>query len=223
MSSIFSVLSEHFLPFLKATGVTLQLTSVSLVLAVVIGLVMALFKLSRSRILNGIARTYIAIVRGLPLIVQLMFLYFGIVKLVALSSFWAGSLALAIHAGAYVAEIFRGTIESIDAGQTEAARSLGMNARQTMLLVILPQAFRRAVPPLGNQFIIGLKDSSLVAYLGVNELFGAALSAQAENFMPFETYLVAGLYYLILVLIFSWLVRLLENRLRQGSREVAVA
>lgn len=223
MHDIYTVLQEHFVPFLKATGITLQLTSISLALAMVIGLVIALFKLSNSLILNSIAKAYIGVIRGLPLIVQLMFLYFGIVKLVALSSFWAGSLALAIHAGAYVAEIFRGSIESIDAGQTEAARSLGMNSWKTMTLIILPQAFRRAIPPLGNQFIIGLKDSSLVAYLGVNELFGAALSAQAENFMPFETYLVAGLYYLILVLIFSVLVNLLERHLNQGIRETAAA
>ena len=223
MHDIYTVLQEHFFPFLKATGITLQLTSISLALAMVIGLVIALFKLSNSLILNSIAKAYIGVIRGLPLIVQLMFLYFGIVKLVALSSFWAGSLALAIHAGAYVAEIFRGSIESIDAGQTEAARSLGMNSWKTMTLIILPQAFRRAIPPLGNQFIIGLKDSSLVAYLGVNELFGAALSAQAENFMPFETYLVAGLYYLILVLIFSVLVNLLERHLNQGIRETAAA
>lgn len=223
MHDIYTVLQEHFVPFLQATGVTLQLTSISLALAMVIGLVIALFKLSNSLILNSIAKTYIGVIRGLPLIVQLMFLYFGIVKIVALSSFWAGSLALAIHAGAYVAEIFRGSIESIDAGQTEAARSLGMNPWKTMTLIVLPQAFRRAIPPLGNQFIIGLKDSSLVAYLGVNELFGAALSAQAENFMPFETYLVAGLYYLILVLIFSVLVNLLERHLNQGLRETAAA
>ena len=223
MSNILSVVQEHGLPFLRATSITLQLTSISLVLAMFIGLVIALCKLSHFRILKLFAQAYIGVIRGLPLIVQLMFLYFGIVKIVALSSFWAGTLALAIHAGAYVAEIFRGSIESIDAGQTEAARSLGMNYRKTMILIILPQAFRRAIPALGNQFIIGLKDSSLVAYLGVNELFGAALSAQAENFMPFETYIVAGLYYLILVLIFSLLVNKLERHLNKGTREVSAA
>ncbi|MFO7821138.1 MAG: amino acid ABC transporter permease [Lentisphaeria bacterium] len=223
MNDILNVIQEYGIPFLNATVKTLQLTSVSLLLAMVIGLAIALCKLSRFTLLNYTAKTYIGIIRGLPLIVQLMFLYFGIVKLVALSSFWAGSLALAIHAGAYVAEIFRGSIESIDAGQTEAARSLGMSKLQTMFLIVLPQAFRRAIPPLGNQFIIGLKDSSLVAYLGVNELFGAALSAQAENFMPFETYMVAGIYYLILVLIFSFMVHKLEQHLNRGTREVVAA
>ncbi len=217
MIGMWEILQEHFVPFLNATGMTLKLTAVSLMLAMVLGLVVAFLKLSRHRALNWVAHVYIAVIRGTPLIVQLMFLYFGITSIVVLSSFWAGSLALAIHSGAYVAEIFRGTIQSIDKGQMEAARSLGVSHWKAMRLVILPQAFRRAVPPLGNQFIIGLKDSSLVAYLGVAELYGAALSAQAENFQPFETYMVAGLYYLVLVLIFTVVVQRLESRLDKAN------
>jgi len=214
---IWDVLQEHFVPFLEATGMTLKLTAVSLLLAMVIGLAVAFLKLSQHKALNWVANVYIAVIRGTPLIVQLMFLYFGITSIVVLSSFWAGSLALAIHSGAYVAEIFRGTIQSIAKGQTEASRSLGVSHWKTMRLVVLPQAFRRAVPPLGNQFIIGLKDSSLVAYLGVAELYGTALSAQAENFQPFETYMVAGFYYLVLVLIFTLLVNRLESRLDKAN------
>jgi len=214
---MWEILQEHFVPFLNATGMTLRLTAVSLLLAMVLGLVVAFLKLSPIRALNWVAHVYIAVIRGTPLIVQLMFLYFGITNIVVLSSFWAGSLALAIHSGAYVAEIFRGAIQSIDKGQMEAARSLGVSHWKAMRLVILPQAFRRAVPPLGNQFIIGLKDSSLVAYLGVAELYGTALSAQAENFQPFETYMVAGLYYLVLVLIFTVVVQRLEARLDKAN------
>ena len=223
MNDIFQVIQNYGIPFLKATGMTLQLTTVSLCIAVVLGLIVAQMKLSQFMILNLLANAYIGVIRGLPLIVQLMFLYFGITSIVRLSSFWAGSLALAIHAGAYVAEIFRGAIQSIDFGQTEAARSLGMTQWQSMRLVVLPQAFRRAIPPLGNQFIIGLKDSSLVAYLGVNELFSEALTAQSANFKPFETYLVAGMYYLVLVLIFSLIVHKMENRLSSGKREATAA
>lgn len=213
MIAIWQILQEQLVPFMHAMVMTLKLTSVSLALAVVIGLVVALLKLSRHRPLNWIANVYIGLIRGTPLIVQLMFLYFGISRVVVLSSFWAGSLALAIHCGAYVAEIFRGAIQSIDKGQMEAARSLGVSHWKAMRLVILPQALRIAIPPLGNQFIIGLKDSSLVAYLGVMELFGAALSAQAENFEPFQTYMAVGLYYLVLVLIFTLIVNWLERRL----------
>lgn len=225
MLAMWEILQEHFLPFLVATGMTLRLTAVSLFLAVFLGLAVAFMKLSRHRLLSGMANTYIALIRGTPLIVQLMFLYFGITSIVVLSSFWAGSLALAVHSGAYVAEIFRGAIQSINKGQTEASRSLGVSQWKTMRLVILPQALRRAIPPLGNQFIIGLKDSSLVAYLGVTELYGAALSAQAENFQPFETYVVAGMYYLVLVLAFTLALNRLESfmnpqngRTRRDSR-----
>lgn len=216
MAGIAEVLADYFLTFLRATGLTIRLTAVSLSLAVVIGLIFAFFKLSSSRVLQFVANAYTTIIRGTPLIVQLMFLYFGITSIVVLSSFWAGSIALAIHAGAYIAEIFRGAIQSIDAGQLEAARSLGMSYSLAMRRIILPQAVRRAIPPLANQFIIGLKDSSLVAYLGVQELYGTALLAQAENFKPFETYLVAGLYYLALVFVFSLIADRVEARLNRG-------
>lgn len=213
MVIFYEIFIENFAAFMEATVVTLKLTSVSLVLAMLIGLIFAFFKISGNRLLYGIAQLYITIIRGTPLIVQLMFLYFGIIKIVTLSSFWAGSLALAIHAGAYIAEIFRGAIQSIDRGQMEAARSLGMSYPLAMRRIILPQAFKRAVPPLGNQFIIGLKDSSLVAYIGITEIYGTALYAQAENFNPLETYLVAGSYYLVLVIIFTFLVNKLELKL----------
>ncbi len=221
MSKVFEVFVAHFPTFLLAAKITVQLTAVSLLIAIVLGTVIALMRLSPYRLLHLLAHAYIAVIRGLPLIVQLMFLYFGIVRLIALSSFWAGALALAIHSAAYVAEIFRGAIQSLDPGQGEAARSLGMSKAQTMQLIIFPQAFRRAIPSLGNQFIIGLKDSSLVAYLGVHELFGAALMIQAENYMPFETYLVAGFYYLILVLLFTFMVHRLERYLNRGQRKIA--
>lgn len=216
MPGIAEVFAEYFITFLRATGLTIRLTAVSLSFAVVIGLVFAFFKLSRSRVLQFLSNAYTTVIRGTPLIVQLMFLYFGITSIVVLNSFWAGSIALAIHAGAYIAEIFRGAIQSIDTGQLEAARSLGMSYGLAMRRIILPQAVRRAIPPLANQFIIGLKDSSLVAYLGVQELFGSALLAQAENFKPFETYLVAGLYYLALVLVFSLVADRVEARLNRG-------
>lgn len=217
--AILMVFQEHFWSFLQATGMTLQLTGVSLVLAVFVGLIFAFMRLSSNRLINMAANAYIGLTRGLPLIVQLMFLYFGISELIVLDSFWAGSLALALHAGGYVAEIFRGAIQNTDSGQMEAARSLGMSHRMAMRLIVLPQAFRRAIPPLGNQFIIGLKDSSLVAYLGVSELFSKSMTAAAANYQPFETYMVAGLYYLVLVMVFTWLVNKLEVRLTPHRQE----
>ena len=213
MNEIFEVLVNSYQGFLFATWMTLKLTIVSLLLALVIGLIFAFFKISKFKILNLIADFYITIIRGTPLIVQIMFLYFGISSIIVLDDFWAGAIALAIHSGAYIAEIFRGAIQSIDKGQMEAAKSVGMNYSLAMRRIILPQAFKRAVPSLGNQFIIGLKDSSLVALIGVQEIYGTALTEAASTFKQMETYVVAGLYYLILVLIFTYLVNRLEKRL----------
>jgi len=213
MEDFLQLLGETWFGFLKAAGLTVQLTAVSLVIAICIGLVFAFLRISDSKLLRGIAKTYITVIRGTPLILQIMVLYFGIAKLILLTDFWAGALALAIHNGAYIAEIFRGTIQSIDRGQMEAARSLGMPYPLAMRRIILPQAFKRAIPPLGNQFIIGLKDSSLVGLLGFQELYLASQSTAARTFLQFESYTIAGLYYLVLVLFFTFLLNRLEKRM----------
>ncbi|MBO8162677.1 MAG: amino acid ABC transporter permease [Brevibacillus sp.] len=204
--------------FARAAWVTLQITIVSLLLATVIGLVFAFMKLSRKRLLRLLADGYIGLIRGTPLIVQIMWLYFGITHFLVLSKFWAGVLALAIHSGAYIAEIFRGAIQSIDKGQMEAAQSLGMSHWLAMRRIILPQAFRRSIPPLGNQFIIGLKDSSLVAFIGVTEIFHLSMSQAAATFKQLEYYTIAGLYYLILVVLFTLILHRIEKHLDKESR-----
>lgn len=209
---------DTFAGFVKATWITLEITVASLVLASVIGLIFALMKISEKRWLVLIANGYIGLIRGTPLIVQIMWLYFGITHFIVLSKFWAGVFALAIHSGAYIAEIFRGTIQSIDQGQMEASRSLGMSYRLAMRHIILPQAFKRAIPPLGNQFIIGLKDSSLVAFIGVSEIFSVSMSEAAATFRQLEFYSIAGLYYLVLIVVFSILLHRLEKRLDKGYR-----
>ncbi len=199
--------------FLKAALITLQLTAIAVVLGMLFGIVFALMKISNSKILVSIANIYITLIRGTPLIVQIMFLYYGITSMIVLSNFWAGAIALGVHNGAYIAEIFRGAIQGIDRGQKEASLAVGMNSSQAMRRIIFPQALRRAIPPLGNQFIITLKDSSLVYVIGVSELFGLANREAASSFLPFETFLVVGFYYLILVLIFSSLLRWYEKKL----------
>lgn len=217
MPEILITLSEVFMRtyegFLKAALVTLKITAIAIVLGTVFGIIFALMKISRSKILQTIANLYITLIRGTPLIVQIMFLYYGITSIVVLSNFWAGAIALGIHNGAYIAEVFRGAIQGVDRGQREASLALGMNRPQAMRRIIFPQALRRAIPPLGNQFIITLKDSSLVYVIGVTELFGLANREAASSFLPFETFLVVGLYYLVLVLIFTGLLKLYENRL----------
>ena len=213
LNTVFEVFMRTYPGFLEATLMTLKITAVALVLGTILGLVFALMKISRSKVLQTIANLYITIIRGTPLIVQIMFLYFGITELVVLSGFWAGAIALAIHNGAYIAEIFRGAIQGIDRGQREASSSLGMTRAQSMRRIIFPQALKRSIPPLGNQFIITLKDSSLVYIISVQELFALANREAAQSYQPLETFLVVGVYYLILVMIFTYLLKLYENKL----------
>ena len=203
--------------FIRAAAITVELTAAALVLGMVIGLCFAMMKISGRRGLKYAADTYITVIRGTPLIVQLFAIYYGLATLVDFGSFWSAAIALAIHNGAYIAEIFRGGIESIDRGQMEAARSLGMNYSLAMRRIILPQAFRRIVPPLGNQFIIGLKDSSLAAFVTLGELFGVSMRLASTHYAELSFYTIAGLYYLALVIMFTVLVNWLEKRLRIES------
>ncbi|MGG1658038.1 amino acid ABC transporter permease [Brevibacillus sp. NRS-1366] len=203
--------------FFSAAFLTLELTFVGLLFGSVLGIVFAFFKISKLGFLQKIAGLYITVVRGTPLIVQISFLYFGISSVFILSDFWAGAFALAIHNGAYIAEIFRGAIQSVDKGQMEAAKSLGMNNGQAMRRIIMPQAFKFSIPSLGNQFIIGLKDSSLVYVIGVAEIYSVANAEAAQSFQQFEAFFVAGLYYLVLVIIFTQLVQRLEKRLNVSN------
>jgi polar amino acid transport system permease protein len=215
-----NLFSETWFGFMKAAGNTLQITVVSLIFGSVIGLIFAFFRISNSKILTGIAKLYITVIRGTPLLLQIMVLYFGIQELISLTNFWAGAFALAVHSGAYLAEIFRGTIQSIDRGQMEAARSLGMTYPLAMRRIVLPQAFKRAIPPLGNQFIIGLKDSSLVALIGFHEIYLYSQSTAARTFLQLESYTIAAIYYLVLVLVFTFILHKMEKRLDVDNKEV---
>jgi polar amino acid transport system permease protein len=197
---------------------TLELTVVSILVGIFIGLLFALLKISNIKILAWISDTYVFLVRGTPLIVQIFILYFGISNLFLLPDFWAASLALAFHNGAYISEILRGTIQSIDKGQMEAGRSLGMSNSLTLRRIILPQAFRRALPPLGNQFIIGLKDSSLAAFISMNELFNVATTLGSNNFDEMTYLLIVAVYYLILVAFLTIIVNLFEKKLSISDR-----
>jgi len=211
--TIYEVFIRTYKGFLQAGLLTIEITAIAVVIGTFLGILFALMKISNSKVLQTIANLYITIIRGTPLIVQIMFLYYGITSIIILSNFWAGAIALGIHNGAYIAEIFRGSIQGVDRGQREASLALGMNRTQTMRRIIFPQALRRAIPPLGNQFIITLKDSSLVYVIGVSELFGLANREAASSFLPLETFLVVGFYYLVLVMIFTALLRWYENKL----------
>ncbi len=220
MPSISHLLEEliRTLPFFwKPLLLTFELTVASVVVGTVIGLFIALLKLSKNGLLSFLANAYIAVIRGTPLIVQIFVLYFGFYKIIDLGQFWSATLALAIHSGAYIAEIFRGAIQSVDKGQREAGLSLGMTSNQTMRRIILPQALKRSIPPLGNQFILSLKESSLAAFIAMDELFSLARRLSAETFDEMTYFLIVALYYFVIVLIFTYIVNKMEKRLAKGD------
>src|SRR5690625_4637266 len=197
---------------------TVKITLLGLIIGMGIGLFFAFLKVNRLKVLNFIADIYITLIRGTPLVVQIFILYFGLVHFVDLGRFLSGGIALGVHNGAYIAEIFRGSIQSIDKGQSEASRSLGMSYTLTMRRIVLPQALRRAIPPLGNQFIIALKDSSLVAFIGFQDLFNRAQRIQSATGMAMESYIIVGIYYLLLVLVLAFIVNRVERYLSKSER-----
>ncbi len=219
---LFEFVSTYAPLFFPAVRITLQLTALSIVLGLVLGLITAFAKLSSKSLINYAADAYITVIRGTPLIVQLSFIYFALPGIgIDLDAFTAATIGLGIHNGAYIAEIIRGGIQSIDLGQMEAARSLGMTYGKAMRRVVLPQAFRRIVPALGNQFIIALKDSSLAGLITVNEIYMTSRRLGASTFQQMEFYMLAGAFYLILVGIFSVIVARLERHLRTSSRQTS--
>jgi glutamine transport system permease protein len=216
------VMTDSFDPLLRGTVITLQLTAGAVGIGIIIGLVMALLRLSRNPILRGISIAYVDFFRGTPLLVQILMVYFAVPQLLGFQipgnyQFIAGISAMGLNSGAYISEIFRAGIQSIDRGQTEAARSLGMSQAQAMRYVILPQAVKRVIPPLGNEFIALLKDSSLVAIIALEDLMYTAKIIAGRTYQPFPVYLMAALFYLVMTLILSRLVNYTERRLGQND------
>lgn len=207
--------------FLKGMWMTLYLTLIGISFGLILGLLFGIGKVSKKRWLRWPCAIYIDIVRGTPLLVQVMLVHFAIMPSIfsdPKGPVVSGMVALSLNSAAYIAEIFRAGIQSIDRGQMEAARSLGMKHTQSMTHVILPQAFKRMIPPLGNEFITLLKDSSLVSVIAAAELLYAGRMAAAATFRPWEAYITVMVLYLILTLIFTRLLSLLERRLDYDRR-----
>ncbi|UZW14911.1 amino acid ABC transporter permease [Clostridium pasteurianum] len=196
--------------------VTLEITVISLIIAIIIGLIIGLMNISSNKALKIIAIIYIDIVRGTPLIVQAFFIYFGLPAVLdfKINALTAGIIAISFNAGAYMAEIFRAGILSIDKGQMEAARSLGLPYGKSMTKIILPQAVRRMVPALINQFIISLKDTSILSVIGIQELTQSGEIIIASTFKSFQIWSVVGVMYFILIMILTVLSRNIERRLK---------
>lgn len=198
--------------------VTFQVTICSIFFALILGLITGLGRISKHRLINSLASLYVEVVRGIPLLVQLFYIYYALGRFVRLPDIVAAVIAMSVCYGAYMGEVFRAGIESIHKGQTEAARSLGFNRTQTMRYIIIPQAWRTILPPVGNEFIALLKDTSLVSILAVADMLRRGREFASESFAYFETYTVIALVYLIITLILSKLVSLLEERYNHYGR-----
>ena len=206
-------------PFiLGGVSITIVVSVLSIILATVFALIGALGRLSRIAPIYAAASLYVSLIRGTPLIVQLFFWYLGLAQFgLVLPALAAGVFGLAVNYGAYMTEIFRAGIQAIPRGQVEAAASLGMTERMTMRRVVLPQATRIVIPAIGNEFIAMIKDSALVSYVGLQEVFWRASTTGSRLFRTFEALLVAALIYWVLTIIFSIVQERLERRLRESD------
>ena len=201
---------------LIGAGVTIQITVLSTAIGFVIGLIVGVARISNLRVLRMLAEVYVEFFRGTPLLVQIFLFYFALPVITGqrIDPFIAAISACGINSGAYVAEIFRAGIQSVDDGQMEAGRSLGMTWLQTMRYIIVPQAFKRVIPPLGNEFIAMLKDSSLVSVIGFEELTRRGQLIIAKTYGSFEIWMSVAVIYLVMTLTISRFVAYLERRYR---------
>ena len=199
---------------------TVLVSLTAIVISVILGLIIVLPGLSRNRYFRGINRTYVEVVRAVPILVLILWVYYGMPQLagVTIGVFWAGVMALALADSAFEAEIFRAGIQSIDKGQFEAAHSISLSYSDTMRYVILPQAVRRILPALGNQLVYMLKMSSLVSIIGMQELTRKANELVVTEYRPLELYTFLIFEYLIVILIASSAVRWLERRMQVDNR-----
>ncbi|UCG07376.1 MAG: amino acid ABC transporter permease [Desulfobacterales bacterium] len=211
-----------YLPFIMGgVGTTIYVSILSIATACVLALFGALGRLSKNPIFYGVATFYISIIRGTPLIVQIFVIYLGLPQMgIVIDAVPAGIIALGVNYGAYMTEIFRAGIQSIGRGQIEAAHSLGMTYTQMMKRVVLPQALRLIIPPTGNEFIAMLKDSALVNFLGVWELFFRAIKVGRQNFRNMETLIIAALFYWLVTIFFQYFQSRLESHLAKGQRKI---
>ncbi len=206
---------KNALPLLLAgAGITIEISAISVGLGLAIGCLVSIIRLTQFRLLRYLGNVYVDFIRGTPLLVQIFLVYFALPAIIGqrVDAFFAAISACSINSGAYVAEIFRGGIQSIDNGQMEAGRSLGMSWWQTMRYIILPQAFKRIIPPLGNEFIAMLKDSSLVSVIGFEELTRRGQLIIARTYASFEIWLAVALIYLLMTFVVARLTGILERR-----------
>ncbi len=227
----FSFLDSYWRFILTALCYTLLLAVVSVLLAILPALMLAIMRLSKNKLIKGAAGAYIALFRSTPLLVQLSIIYFGLFGVIQIPNSWQlfgfipmnrflpGVVALALNSSAYVAEIFRGGILAVDIGQTEAARSLGLNAGQTMRKVVLPQAIKNVLPALANEVVTMVKESSICSTLGMAEIMYAAKNIASKTYITLAPYTVAAIVYFCINYPASKGIEAIERRMRRGDKQ----
>lgn len=222
MSSIinfFKVAIESIPVFSSSVVTTLTLSILSIVIGTVIGVAVCAMKMTKSKLLNAVATAYIAVIRGTPLLLQLFFIFYGLPQIgIYFSSYVTAVIGLAFHNGAYISEIFRGSVLSIPYGQNEAARAIGMTKLQAFSHVIFPQAIKVSVPALGNQFLLAILDSSLASVITITETMMRAKKLAAATYAIFPIYFDAAVIYMVLTYALGYLLKKLEQRLRVNER-----
>jgi polar amino acid transport system permease protein len=228
----FSFLSKYWLFYVEGAKNSLLLAFLAVFCGAFLGFFLALARLSRRGALRFAATAYVEVVRGTPLLVQLFIIYYGLQGIgirfpdfpladkllgIAFADFMAGAITLALNSAGYVAEIFRAGIQAVDRGQTEASRSLGLGRGLTMRYVVFPQALRNILPALGNEFVVVIKESSIVSVIGIAELMYKADTVRGNTFRPFEPLLVAAAVYFLLTFPLSKLLAHVERRMRSGT------
>lgn len=210
------VMWESVPVLMNGAKLTIYITLIGLFFGFILGALAGIGKISKNRFVNRLTNIYVESIRGTPLMVQVMFLYFGLPLALGMRvpPLTAGIVAIAVNSGAYISEIVRGAVQSINVGQAEAARSIGLTNAQSMRYVIWPQAFKRMIPPLGNQFIISLKDTSLLVVIGVGELTRQGQEIIAVNFRSFEVWMTVALIYLAMTMTIAKLLHMLEKRMQ---------
>jgi len=229
----FAFLGKYWQFYLVGAKNTILLAALAVLIGTAIGLFLSLLKLSSKKPLRFIASAYIEFIRGTPLLVQLFIIYYGLQAVgirfpdipwigailgINFSDFMSGVITLGLNSGAYVAEIFRAGIQAVDKGQMEAARSLGMPHRMAMQYIIIPQAIRNILPALGNEFVVVIKESSIVSIIGIGELMYKADTIRGNTFQPFEPLMVAALLYFLMTYPLSKLLAYIEGRMHSGER-----
>ena len=214
----FGFLSKYYMLFLIGAKNTILIAFFVVIFGVIIGVVLALMKISNNKLFNILASIYIEFIRGTPVLVQLFIVFFGLPKFPGIlgdhMEYIAGIIALSINSGAYVAEIIRAGIQAVDKGQMEAARSLGIPRGMAMKFVIIPQAFKNILPALGNEFITVIKESSIVSIIGINELMYNTETVQSSSFRPFEPLIVVAVMYFIMTFTLSKVLGKVERGMR---------